>query len=207
MGLASVNWTTVGAAAVTGLTAIAVALSGYFGARLTAGVTKRGIEEETRRAREEREEAHRGERAAIYGRILSTERALRDWRFRAADTSERAPDEAVVLDDQGESLRHSLLNDLDTIILSAPHAVADAAVTFIEEVWTLRLTGTFSFHELEEQEFGVLKVGPGDWGSVGRTWIAKRSVLINAMRSDLASDNVALRNLRKAVGEQAPPRK
>jgi hypothetical protein len=74
--LFAVDYTPILAAAVTGLTAAAVGVIGYFSTRMTADVQKTQTAAETERLRNQQEEERRKYRQDLYLQLLSHERSF-----------------------------------------------------------------------------------------------------------------------------------
>src|SRR5690348_11112259 len=72
--LAAANWTAVGTAGVTGLTAIVVSALGVLSTRITARVSERQINAEVTGAEAARNELRRSHRQSVYHGLLNAER-------------------------------------------------------------------------------------------------------------------------------------
>jgi hypothetical protein len=164
--LLAVDWTVIGTSAVTGATAVVVALIGYYGTRLAARMSRVQADTETARAREVRTAERRAHRQEIYWDLLTRERPVVPI-LADADTDRTERLKAVV----------ELTKPLTGAILFGTEEVARRATEVARALETYRDAAARGV-EPPEQAFDEL--------------IRARRVLISAMRRDVAADSMPI---------------
>jgi hypothetical protein len=170
--VAALNSTVVLAAAVTGLTAVVVAVIGYLGSKLSAQSVARQTEAENERTRIQYEEAHRQKRQQVYHALLNTERGHQRLLF------DRGAGEQIRAEAWGPLAGH-----LNAAMIFGTKEVGREAVRFAQAINAARRTG-------EELDTG--HATPEQFDQAMRRWTATRRDLVDAMRADIATDAAAI---------------
>jgi hypothetical protein len=126
--LAAINYTAIWAAAVTGLTALAVALIGLFSSRLTASVAKLQVQAETERLHAQHAEQHLQHRQGVYHDVLNADRRLLEL-LRDPNTEQEAVWKAWRL----------LTEAVNGAVLFGTSQVGSSAVDFANQVRSVML--------------------------------------------------------------------
>lgn len=190
--LAAFNYTAVAAAAVTGVTAVAVGLIGYFTAKLSAKVAIRQTEEETARATAARTEEHLQHRQGIYHRLLNQDRSF----FRLIDPAT----DRVEISAFGAWYK-GFIDEMNAVILFGTASVPAAAVHLNSQVASM-VSATQKAHR-EGSDFNdaldlSLSEGRNGWDEARRT-------VIDRMREDVAPDTASFAWESKVEESDLPP--
>jgi hypothetical protein len=168
--LAATNWTAVGTAGVTGLTAIIVSALGVLSTRITARVSARQIDAEATRADAARGEVRRSHRQSVYHGLLNAERNCMPVIVDAQATNEKRVKAML-----------SLAEHINGAILFGTEEVGRHALTLAAMINQVRL-GLHRSGGIEDEATEVF---------VDR-WIQARHDLIDAMRLDIAPDSAPI---------------
>lgn len=172
---AGINWTALGAAAITGSTAILVGLFGLLGTRQTAAAARLQIQLETDRWTNERLDESRQRRAKAYEGLLLQERRLSGLTL----TSEPITDARFRdwIDEWHQAFAQVVLHGTNDVRLAA----GEMAEVF-NEMWQKRVWGT------PRDEFDqVFRAAYNEYVTRRE---AARGKLVETMRADTAASAV-----------------